>query len=423
MNVLVIGGGGREHALVWKISQSPQVKEIFCAPGNAGIGEMAECLPIDPADTQALLAAAQEKKIGLTVVGPEAPLVSGLVDVFEAAGLPVFGPRRAAALLEGSKVYAKTFMSKYQIPTAPFKIFDNPGEAKEYIEKNKDVCVVKADGLAAGKGVIVAGSKEEALAAVDEIMVDKAFGSAGNRIIVEDLLQGEEVSILAFTDGKTIVPMVSSQDHKRAFDRDLGPNTGGMGAYSPAPGYTAEIHQRVVRDILEPVVAGLSAEGVRYKGVLYAGLMLTEKGPMVLEFNVRFGDPETQPVLFRLNSDLVEIIQAVIEERLHEIEILWAEEPSVCVVLASGGYPGKYEKGKVIHGLDKIRDADVMLFHAGTKIEEGQVVTWGGRVLGVTAKGPSLQAAIDKAYSCVKEISFDNMYFRRDIGQKALGRS
>lgn len=422
MKVLVVGGGGREHALVWKVSQSPGVRKIFCAPGNAGIGDLAQCVNIAPTDIESLLALAKKEAIDLTVVGPEAPLAAGLVDALEAEGHRVFGPRKAGAILEGSKVYAKNFMSKYNIPTADFKAFDNPGEARDYIQNNIDACVVKADGLAAGKGVIVAESKEEALEAVEKIMVERAFGSAGDSIILEELLQGEEVSILAFTDGETIVPMVSSQDHKRAFEGDKGPNTGGMGAYSPAPIYTPEIHEVVVRQVLESVVAGMAAEGVRYKGVLYAGLMLTADGPKVLEFNVRFGDPETQPVLFRLESDFVEIMLAVAEERLHEAKVIWSQEHSVCVVLASGGYPGSYEKGKVIYGLDNISDKDVMAFHAGTKLEKGQVVTSGGRVLGVTAKGSSLQEAIDKAYNCIELISFEDMFFRHDIGYKALKR-
>lgn len=422
MNVLVIGGGGREHAFVWKISQSPLVNKIFCAPGNAGIAQLAECLPIDPADVEALLAAANERKIDLTVVGPEAPLVAGVVDAFEKAGHRVFGPRKVAALLEGSKVFAKNFMARYGIPTADFKVFEEAGEAREYIANHVDACVVKADGLAAGKGVIVAGSKEEALAAVQQIMVDKAFGSAGDKIIIEELLEGEEVSILAFTDGNTIVPMVSSQDHKRVYEGDKGPNTGGMGAYSPAPVYTEDIHEIVVRDILKPVVSGMSAEGVRYQGVIYAGLMLTEQGPKVLEFNVRFGDPETQPVLFRLETDLVEIMEAVVEGRLHEVDISWSEQSSVCVVLASGGYPGYYEKGKTIHGLDVPPEEDVFVFHAGTAIEEGKIVTSGGRVLGVTARGGSVKDALEKAYGCIKDINFDHMYYRRDIGYRALKR-
>lgn len=422
MNVLVIGGGGREHALVWKISQSPKVKKIVCAPGNAGIKGLARCVDVDPSDIEGLLGLAVKEAIDLTVVGPEAPLVAGLVDAFEAEGRKVFGPRKAGAILEGSKVHAKNFMSKYKIPTASFRAFSNPGEARDYIQNNVDACVVKADGLAAGKGVIVAESKDEALKAVEEIMVDRAFGSSGDSIIVEELLEGEEVSILAFTDGKTIVPMVSSQDHKRAFDGDMGPNTGGMGAYSPAPIYTPEIHETVVRHVLEPVIEGMAAEGVRYKGVLYAGLMLTADGPKVLEFNVRFGDPETQPVLFRLKSDFVEIMLAVTEDRLHEAEVSWFDEPSVCVVLASGGYPGSFEKGKPIFGLENVYHKDVVVFHAGTKMERGQVVTSGGRVLGVTAKGSSLQEAIDKAYNCIELISFENMFFRKDIGSKALNR-
>ncbi|MGI6555066.1 MAG: phosphoribosylamine--glycine ligase [Bacillota bacterium] len=422
MNVLVVGGGGREHAIVWKISQSPRVKKVFCAPGNAGIAEIAECIPIDPTDIDGLLKVADEKKIDLTVVGPEAPLVAGLVDIFENAGRRVFGPCRKAALLEGSKSFAKKFMAKYNIPTAPFQVFDCAEKARDYIRNNLDACVVKADGLAAGKGVFVASTKEEALAAVEKIMIEKVFGSAGDKIVVEELLEGEEVSILAFSDGKTIVPMVSSQDHKRAFDGDQGPNTGGMGAYSPAPVYTEELHAVVVREILEPVVAGMNAEGVRYKGVLYAGLMVTEKGPQVLEFNVRFGDPETQPVLFRLETDLFEIIQAVVNERLHEMKISWSKEPSACIVVASGGYPGYYGKGKTIHGLEQLRDEDIMVFHAGTKWDNGRVVTSGGRVLGVTAKGPDLRAALDKAYQCINTIHFDNMYYRRDIGFRALGQ-
>ncbi len=422
MNVLVIGGGGREHALVWKISQSPRVKRIFCAPGNAGMADLAQCIDIDPGDIEGLLALVKKESIDLTVVGPEAPLVAGLVDALEAQGHRVFGPRKAGAILEGSKVYAKNFMSKYKIPTASFRVFDDPGEARDYIQNNIDTCVVKADGLAAGKGVIVAASKEEALEAVEKTMVERAFGTAGDSIIVEELLQGEEVSILAFTDGDTIIPMVSSQDHKRAFDGDQGPNTGGMGAYSPAPIYTPEIHEIVVRQVLEPVVAGMAAEGVRYKGVLYAGLMLTADGPKVLEFNVRFGDPETQPVLFRLESDFVEIMLAVTEERLYAADVSWSEESSVCVVLASGGYPGSYEKGKVILGLNNISDKDVVVFHAGTKFDRGQVVTSGGRVLGVTAKGSSLQEARDKVYNCVALINFEGMYFRHDIGYKALYR-
>lgn len=421
MNILVVGGGGREHALVWKISQSPGVKNIYCAPGNAGIAEIAECLPVDPTDKEAMLRAAAEKQIDLTVVGPEAPLVAGLVDAFEAAGHRVFGPCRQAALLEGSKVYAKKFMSRYKIPTASFEVFECAAKAKDYIKnQNLGPCVVKADGLAAGKGVIVAGSKDEAIVAVEEIMVKRAFGSAGDTIVIEELLEGEEVSILAFTDGKTIVPMVSSQDHKRAYDGDKGPNTGGMGAYSPAPVYTAEIHDIVVREILEPVIAGIAAEGVLYKGVLYAGIMITKTGPKVLEFNVRFGDPETQPVLSRLETDFVQIIEAVINEKLDQVKVVWSDQPSICVVIASGGYPGRYEQGKIIHGLDQPFCENVAVFHAGTKFEGGHIVTSGGRVLGVTARGNDLQEAFDKAYACIDSIYFDNMYYRRDIGSKAL---
>lgn len=422
MNVLVVGGGGREHAFVWKISQSPRVNKIFCAPGNAGIAQLAECLPIDPTDIQALLSAVEEKKVDLTVVGPEAPLVAGLADVLEANGHRVFGPRKSAAILEGSKVFAKNFMSRHGIPTAAFEVFESAAKAEEYITANIDRCVVKADGLAAGKGVIVAASKQEALAAVREIMVDKAYGSAGDQILVEELLEGEEVSVLAFSDGHTIVPMVSSQDHKRVFDGDRGPNTGGMGAYSPAPVYTGEIHEIVTREILQPVISGMLAEGVRYKGVLYAGLMLTPEGPKVLEFNVRFGDPETQPVLFRLETDLVEIMDAVIDQRLSDIEISWSEQSSVCVVLASGGYPGYYKKGKIIHGLESLPENNIYVFHAGTAIEDEKIITSGGRVLGVTARGNDLEQALARAYGCIKGIDFEDMYYRRDIGHRALNR-
>jgi len=422
MNVLVIGGGGREHALVWKISQSPRVDKIFCAPGNAGIVQLAECLSIDPLDIGALLSAAKEKEIDLTVVGPEAPLVAGVVDAFEKEGFRVFGPSREAAVLEGSKVYAKEFMTKYHIPTAGYRVFDHPDKAEAYIREKIDACVVKADGLAAGKGVIVAGSKEEALEAVREIMVEKAFGNAGDKILVEELLEGEEVSVLAFSDGETIVPMVSSQDHKRAFEGDQGPNTGGMGAYSPAPVYTDEIHEKVANEILEPVVAGMKAEGIPYKGVLYAGLMLTPQGPKVLEFNVRFGDPETQPVLFRMETDLVEVMEAVTAGRLHQVDISWSEQPSVCVVLASGGYPGYYKKGKIIRGLDVPPEKGVIVFHAGTSFADGNVVTSGGRVLGVTARGKDLKDALGKVYRHIEGIHFDDMYYRRDIGFRALNR-
>lgn len=420
MKVLVVGGGGREHALVWKIAQSPKVEKIYCAPGNAGIAAHAECLDISATDITGLLTFAYNERIDLTVVGPEAPLVAGIVDEFENHGLKIFGPNKAAAELEGSKKLAKEIMEKYDIPTARYASFTEAEAAKEYIKEHGAPCVVKADGLAAGKGVIVATTEQDALRAIATIMEDKAFGDAGKQVVIEEYLEGEEVSILAFTDGKTVIPMVSSQDHKRIFEGDLGPNTGGMGAYSPAPVYTPEVQEIVEKKVLKPIIEGMAAEGRPYRGVIYAGLMLTKAGPKVLEFNCRFGDPEAQPVLMRLESDLVEIMQAVIEGRLAEQDIKWSDRASVCVVLASGGYPGGYEKGKVITGLDKVDEGFV--FHAGTKYLDGKIVTSGGRVLGVAATGDTIKDAIDAAYRQVEKISFEGMQYRRDIGQKALKR-
>lgn len=420
MKVLVIGGGGREHALVWKIAQNEQVEQIYCAPGNAGIAEVAQCLDISAEDITGLLTFAYENKVDLTVVGPEAPLTEGIVDVFTNHGLKIFGPSKAAARLEGSKAFAKEIMERYQIPTARYAEFTDAGAAKEYIKKYDAPCVVKADGLAAGKGVIIAMTPAEALAAVANIMEDKAFGAAGDKIIVEEFLEGEEVSVLAFTDGDSVVPMISSQDHKRIFDNDQGPNTGGMGAYTPAPVYTEEVQAVVEQQVLTTVVRGLASEGIKYQGVIYAGMMITADGPKVLEFNCRFGDPETQPVLMRLGSDLVQIMLAVVEERLGSQEIKWYGGASVCVVMASGGYPGSYEKGKIISGLEDVDQA--MVFHAGTRMREGDVVTDGGRVLGVTARGDSISSAIDKVYQQVSKLTFDGAQYRNDIGHKALVR-
>lgn len=421
MKVLVVGGGGREHTLVWKLRQSPRVTEIYCAPGNAGIARQATCVNISAEDIPSLLAFAREKAIDLTLVGPEAPLTAGIVDEFQAAGLKIFGPSRAAAEIEGSKVFAKDIMAKYNIPTAGYAVFTDPAEASAYIKKTGVPCVLKADGLAAGKGVIIASEMQTALAAVRSIMVDRDFGEAGARLVVEECLTGEEVSILAFTDGDTVVPMVSSQDHKRAFDNDQGPNTGGMGAYAPAPVYTPEVARRAMEEILVPMIRALKAEGRTYRGVIYAGLMVNGGEPKVLEFNVRFGDPEAQPVLSLLDTDLVEIMEAVLENRLDQIEIKWKPQASICVVLASGGYPGSYEKGKVIHGLDEV-PGDIMVFHAGTAGKDGEIVTSGGRVLGVTATGPDIPSAIGKAYAAVEKIEFEGMHYRRDIGRKALDR-
>lgn len=420
MKVLVVGGGGREHALVWKIKQSPRVTEVFCAPGNAGIARDAVCLPIKAEDIGGLLKFALENSIDLTVVGPEAPLALGIVDKFESAGLRIFGASKKAAELEGSKVLAKEIMVKYDIPTAKYASFTSAGPAIDYVREIGSPCVVKADGLAAGKGVIVAMDEETAVDAVKMIMQDRAFGDSGSRIIIEEYLDGEEVSILAFSDGETVIPMVPSQDHKRVYDNDEGPNTGGMGAYSPAPLYTKEIEKTVYDKILLPTVRGMKAEGREYVGVLYAGLMITKDGPKVLEYNARFGDPETQAVLMRLDTDLVDIIDAVIDKRLAGYKIDWLNEAAACVVMAAGGYPGSYEKGKKITGIEEAEKTGAVVFHAGTVEEDGEFLTSGGRILGVTALGKDIPEAIENAYSAVGKIKWDDVHFRRDIGQKAL---
>lgn len=421
MKVLVVGSGGREHALVWKIAQSPRVDKIYCAPGNAGTAELAENVEIKAEDIQALKKFARENKIDLTVVGPEAPLVLGIVNEFEKEGLKIFGPRKEAAIIEGSKVFAKQFMAKYEIPTAQAAIFDDPHKAREYINAIGAPIVVKADGLAAGKGVIVCQTKEEALSAIELIMVKKEFGKAGEKVVIEECLTGEEASILAFTDGHSIVPLASSQDHKRVFDGDKGPNTGGMGAYSPAPVVTDRLMEQIDVEILKPFVLGMRQEGIPYKGVIYAGIMVTKQGPKVLEFNCRFGDPETQPILMRMKSDIVPILESVVEEKLDDKFIEWDKRAAVCVVLASGGYPGHYEKGFLIEGLDKVSQfEDVVVFHAGTALKESKIVTAGGRVLGVTALGDNIKFAIDRAYRAVDLIYFKSMHYRRDIGKKAL---
>ena len=422
MKVLVVGGGGREHALVWKLRQSPRVKEIFCAPGNAGIAGAAVCVDIKAEDIQGLLDFACKEKIDLTVVGPEAPLTEGIVDTFREAGLKVFGPSARAAAIEGSKVLSKEIMSKYGIPTAKYGSFTDPAGAYAYLEEIGVPCVVKADGLAAGKGVIVAFEMAEAKDAVRQIMEDKAFGQAGESIVIEEYLQGEEVSVLAFTDGKTIVPMLPAQDHKQVFDGDIGPNTGGMGAYAPAPVCTPELYRQAVEMVLQPMVEAMEKEGRLYEGVLYAGLMVTASGLKVLEFNARFGDPEAQPVLMLLKTDLVEIIEAILEQRLAETEVKWKNSAAVCVVLASGGYPGSYEKGKVINGLSGLT-GDVVVFHAGTALKDRHIIPSGGRVLGVTAEAPDIAGAIAKAYRVVEKIEFEGMQYRKDIGRKALGTS
>ncbi len=419
MRVLVIGGGGREHALVWKISQSPEVTEIFCAPGNTGTAELANNVPIPADHIDQLLAFALENKIGLTVVGPEQPLVMGIVDQFQEKGLRIFGPTARAAELEGSKVFSKNIMKKYELPTAEYEIFTSHEKAREYFNKETGPRVVKASGLAAGKGVILCCNAEEGRNAVDLIMQDKSFGEAGDEVVIEEFLEGQEVSVLAFTDGNSVLLMDSAQDHKAAWDGDQGPNTGGMGAYSPAPVFTDTMRQLVRDKIMLPLIRAMKVEGRPYQGILYAGLMLTKLGPKTLEFNVRFGDPETQPLLVRMESDIVPLFEACIDGTLDQCELKWKQEPSVCVVMAAKGYPGSYEKGKEILGLDEAGAlSDVVVFHAGTKGEENKVLTNGGRVLGVTATGVDTPAAISKAYEAVSKIQWDGIHYRKDIGAR-----
>lgn len=422
MRVLVIGSGGREHTLVWKIAQSKLVDKIFCAPGNGGITHEAECIDIKQDDILALLDFARKEKIDLTVVGPEAPLAGGIVDEFNKYKLRIFGPTKKASQIEASKVFAKELMAKYNVPTAPFRIFDDSAAARDYIEKIGAPCVVKADGLAQGKGVIVANTVEEAQQAVVSIMQERIFGDSGQRVIVEERLTGQEASIIVLTDSRDVIPLASSQDHKRVFDNDAGPNTGGMGAYSPVPVVTQELFKEILDKIIYRIIEGLVKEGIDYQGVLYAGIMLTQRGPQALEFNVRFGDPETQAILPKLKSDLVEIMLATSDRRLSRCKSLdWDNRACVCVVCASGGYPGDYEKGKEILGLAEVaKMQDVVVFHAGTKKLSAKYVTHGGRVLGVTGLGNSIKEAINKTYEAVGKISFEGMHYRKDIGEKAL---
>lgn len=423
MKILVIGSGGREHALVWKLHQSPRVKSIYCAPGNAGTRKYATNVDIKANDIHGLARFALQQKIDLTIVGPEDPLTLGVVDLFEKKGLRIYGPSAAAAELEGSKVFTKNFLKKYAIPSAAYKVFTKPGPARKYIDKIGAPCVVKADGLTAGKGVFVAMTKAEAKKAVDLIMKDKAFGTAGNQVIVEEFLQGEEASFIAFTDGESVLPLPSSQDHKAVFDDDRGPNTGGMGAYSPAPVLTEELAMRVMNEVMLPTLRGMAAEGRPYKGMLYAGMMINKERMDVLEFNCRFGDPECQPLLMRMRSDLVDVIEAGIEGRLDKIELDIDPRPTICVVMSSQGYPGKYTTGKPISGLARVEKMDdVVVFHAGTAIQNRRTVTAGGRVLGVTAIGADIGKAIDKAYQAVDVIRWAGCYYRHDIGHRALSR-
>ncbi|UCC65902.1 MAG: phosphoribosylamine--glycine ligase [Deltaproteobacteria bacterium] len=421
MKVLVAGGGGREHILVWKISQSPQVKEVYCAPGNGGISQKAHCLDIEATDLQGLVRICKDHMIDLTVVGPELPLTMGIVDLFQGEGLKIFGANRAAAQIEGSKAFAKDLMRQYGIPSAEYQVFDNRDEAAAYISKKGAPIVVKADGLAAGKGVTVAETVQDALEALDRIMVKKVFGEAGERVVIEERLVGEEASFIAFSDGERVLPMASSQDHKPIYDDDKGPNTGGMGAYSPAPVVTPQVHQRIMQEIMIPAIKALAAEGYPYRGVLYAGLMIQDGVPKVLEFNCRFGDPETQPVLVRMNGDLIPIVEACIGGSLAGLRISWDPRAAVCVVMASQGYPGAYEKGKIIRGLEEAESTEgVYVFHAGTSFKDGEFLSAGGRVLGVTGLGRGIREAIEITYEAVSQINWEGVHYRRDIGKKAL---
>ncbi|GJQ57897.1 MAG: phosphoribosylamine--glycine ligase [Candidatus Scalindua sp. AMX11] len=421
MRVLVIGSGGREHSLVWKIAQSSRVEKIFCAPGNPGIGEIAECVNISPEQIPLLMKFAVQEKIDLTVVGPEAPLVDGIVDEFRKNKLDVFGPDKNAAILESSKVFTKRFLKKYGIPSAEFANFNDYDDARRHILSRSKPMVIKADGLSKGKGVFVCKSENEALDAISAIMKDKVFGDAGDRVVIEDFLSGEEVSVLLFTDGKTLLSLETSQDHKTIYDGDKGPNTGGMGAYSPVPFMTAELSSRVEKQILIPTINAMNSEGRPYKGILYVGLMMTEQGPKVLEFNVRFGDPEAQVILTRMKSDIVPIMQATISGNLQDVDIEWHPQSSLCVVMTSGGYPGHYVNGKEISGLDQLKDRpDTQVFHAGTKYLNGKVVTSGGRVLNIVACGNDIREAQKRAYDAAGNITFEGVYFRKDIGFKAI---
>jgi phosphoribosylamine---glycine ligase len=417
MNVLVVGGGGREHALVWKIGQSLLVEKVYCAPGNAGTAGVAENVPIRADKIEELIQFAQEHNVQLTVVGPEQPLVLGIVDAFEAKGLSVFGPSAKAAQLEGSKAFSKDLMKKYGIPTADYQVFDSAEKAKKYINRVGPVAV-KADGLAAGKGVSICMDNESAKKAVDEIMEQKAFGDAGSKIVIEEFLVGEELSLLAFTDGKTVLPLDSAQDHKQAYDGDKGPNTGGMGAFSPAPIFTPELKGQVMNEVMLPVVRGMEADGIVYKGLLYAGLMLTESGPKVLEFNARFGDPEAQPLLMRMKNDIVPIFQACVDGTLAKHTLDWDSKTAVCVVMAAKGYPGSYGKGMEINGLKEAEEAGAVVFHAGTRPNGDKVETSGGRVLGVTALGDTMDDALSCSYSAVEKITWDGIHYRKDIGRR-----
>ena len=422
--LLVIGQGGREHALVWKLAQSPQIEKIYAAPGNAGMASLAECIDIPADDIDKLLSFAVGAGIDLTIVGPEVPLMAGIVDKFQARGLKIFGPTAAAARLEGSKVFTKELLKKYRIPTARFDVYQDVEKAssrvRSYTDQGKAV-VIKADGLAAGKGVVVARSEQEADQALESIMLEHSLGEAGDRVVIEECLYGEEVSLFIISDGQDFVSLISAQDHKQVFDDDQGPNTGGMGAYVNPPIYTRELHQEVEETIVEPVLRAMIAEGCPYQGVLYVGLMITADGPKVLEFNARFGDPETQVIMPMIKGDILPLFEAAVEGRLAHYKANLEKGSCVCVVMASAGYPGPYEKGKLITGLNDL-DADTIVFHAGTIIRDGQLFTDGGRVLAVVSRGANPDEAVSRVYSELKKISFAGMHYRRDIGRKALAR-
>ena len=423
MKVLVVGSGGREHALVWKIKQSPKVTKLYCASGNGGTASIAENIPIKAENISALLEFSKKEKIDLTIVGPEAPLALGIVDLFQGNNLRIFGPTKAAAQLEASKIFMKELAKDENIPTAEFEIFEDPDKAKDYIKSKKTPIVVKADGLAAGKGVIVAKTQEEACNAIDTIMLKKEFGDSGNKAIVEECLEGEEASIIVVSDGENVVPLASSQDHKRVFDKDKGPNTGGMGAYSPAPVVTDKVFNDTISQIIEPTIKGMKKRGILFKGILYAGIMIKNEESKLLEFNVRMGDPETEAILPRLTSDIVELMELAMQGSLKDYTLTWDERACVSVVMASGGYPGKYEKEKEITGIEKaLKLKDVIIFHAGTKLENEKILTNGGRVLNVVGLGSDIKSAVEKAYEACNLIKFDGAHYRRDIGYRALNK-
>ena len=414
MKILVVGGGGREHAICWKLSNEANVEKIYCAPGNAGISNVAECIDIGDSDIENLLKFAKENQIDLTIVGPEIPLVAGIVDAFEKEGLKIFGPNKKCAQLEGSKAFSKDFMIRHNLPTAKYKEYTNLDEAISEIDSFGYPVVIKADGLAAGKGVVIPENREDAITTLKEMMSDKKFGKAGDKIVVEEFLNGIETSILAFVDNDSIVPMVSAKDHKKVFEGETGLNTGGMGTFSPSEIYTDELAKEIQEKILDKTLEGFKKDNLNYKGILFVGLMITEDGPKILEYNVRFGDPETQSVLFRLDTDLNKIISAILDNNLKNIEINYSKEEAICVMLTSGGYPENYEKGKVISGLENL-DSDIVVFHSGTKFDNENIVTNGGRVIGITAKGKTVKEAGEKVYENIKKINFEGMHYRKDI--------